>query len=80
LALRGGIVVTPIGVQQGGEIIAKYEGIDIVHLDADSTTTDFVMKFLEKVVAGVSAKLSGSGTLTAEARVLHRTPERDNEQ
>jgi hypothetical protein len=38
----GGIVVTPIGVQEGGEKIAKYEGIQIVHLDADSTTTDYV--------------------------------------
>src|SRR6478672_9696417 len=27
----GGIVVTPIGVQEGGRKIAKYEGIQIVH-------------------------------------------------
>ena len=46
----GGIVVTPIGVQEGGEKISKYEGIQIVHLDADSTTTDYVLKFLNNVV------------------------------
>jgi len=35
----GGIVVTPLGVQEGGQKIAEYEGIEIVHLDANSTTT-----------------------------------------
>ena len=62
----GGIVVTPIGVQQGGEKIAKYEGIEIIHLDADPTTTDYVLKFLDKVLLGVSDELRITDTFTAE--------------
>ena len=61
--------MTPIGVQQGGEKIAKYEGIDVIHLNKDATTTDFVLEFLERVFIGASAELRATGTLTAEAEV-----------
>ena len=71
----GGIVVTPIGVQEGGKKIAKYEGIEILHLDADSTTTDYVLKFLDKVFLGASCELRITDTftaeITAEAEVSH---------
>jgi hypothetical protein len=52
--------VTPIGVQQdGGEKIAK-DAIKVVHLDADSTTTDYVLKFLGSVFIGcVGAETDG---------------------
>jgi hypothetical protein len=65
----GGIVVTPIGVQEGGEKIAKYEGIEIVHLDANSTTTDYVLKFLDKVLHGASADMTVQFTVTADGYV-----------
>ncbi len=67
----GGIVVTPIGVQEGGKKIAKYEGIEEIHLDKDATTTDFVLEFLERVFIGRSAELRATGTLTAEVKVSH---------
>lgn len=70
LDAAGGIIVTPLGVQEGGRKLAEYEGIEIVHLDANSTMTDFVLEFLEKVIAGRSAKLSGTGTLAAEAHAV----------
>jgi hypothetical protein len=70
LGAERGIVVTPIGVQSGGEIVAKHEGIEIVRLNADATRTDFVIEFLEKVVNGASAHLHATGTLTAEAEVV----------
>lgn len=54
----GGIIVSPIGVQEGGEKIAKKDGIEIVHLDADSTTTDFVMEFLERVIGRLSVSFA----------------------
>jgi hypothetical protein len=66
----GGIVVTPIGVQEGGEKIAKHNGIDVVRLNEGATMTDFMMTFLEKVVAGGSAKFGGTGTLTAAIKVV----------
>jgi hypothetical protein len=66
----GGIVVTPIGVQEGGEKIAKYEGIEIVHLDANSTTTDYVLSFLDKVFIGASTVPTAvTVTLTAGGEV-----------
>ncbi len=50
----GGIVVTPIGVQRGGQIVAKSAGIEVVHLDANSTRTDYVLSFLHNVFVGVA--------------------------
>jgi hypothetical protein len=55
LGASGGIIVTPIGVQRGGQIIAEKEGIEIVHLDADSDATSYIMKFLGNVIVGVRA-------------------------
>jgi hypothetical protein len=52
LGASGGIVVTPIGVQRGGQLIAKAADIQIVHLDADSTTTGYLLKFLGNVFVG----------------------------
>ena len=52
LGASGGIVVTPIGVQQGGQLIAEAADIQIVHLDADSTTTGYLLKFLGNVFVG----------------------------
>jgi hypothetical protein len=70
LGAAGGIIVTPIGVQEGGVKIAKKEGIEIFHLDKDSTPTDFMLEGLKKVVAGRSANFGGTGTLTVEARAV----------
>jgi hypothetical protein len=62
----GGIVVTPLGVQDGGQIVAKSAGIEIIHLDADSTTTNYVLKFLDKVFLGASDEVRITDTFTAE--------------
>ena len=40
LGASAGIVVTLIGVQAGGRLIAKSADIGIVHLDENATTTD----------------------------------------
>lgn len=70
----GGIVVTPIGVQDGGQLVAKAEGIQIVHLDADSTTMDYVLKFLHSVFVGVSAATATAGAIAPEVKVTPPTP------
>ncbi len=58
----GGIVVTPIGVQRGGQLIAEAAGIQIVRLDADSTTTGYLLEFLGNVFIGVrGATLTPTG-------------------
>lgn len=70
LGAAGGIIATHIGVQSGGVKIAKSEGIDIFHVDKDSTPTDFKLEGLSKWLAGRSAPFAGHGdlTVTAEAR------------
>ncbi len=62
-----GIVVTPNGVQPGGEKIAAKEGIVIVCLGKDATTTDFKLETVDKVIEGRSAGLSGKGILSGTA-------------
>jgi hypothetical protein len=66
----GGIVVTPIGVQRGGKIVAKSASIEVVHLDANSTTTDYVLNFLNNVFIGASTvPMTVTVSLTAEGKV-----------
>jgi hypothetical protein len=48
----GGIVVTPIGVQRGGQLIADAENIHVVQLDADTTNSSYLLQFLGNVVVG----------------------------
>ncbi|MCU1701345.1 MAG: hypothetical protein JWR34_7408 [Mycobacterium sp.] len=63
--------MTPIGLQEGGEIAANYEGIEVTNLDADAdaTTTDYVLKFLERVFIGASTipmVVTATATATVE--------------
>lgn len=58
-------MVTPIGVQGGGQIVAKSAGIEVVHLDANSTT-DYVLKFLNKVFLGVTSPVTITDTAVFE--------------
>lgn len=66
----GGIVVTPLGVQKGGQLVAQSADINVVHLDADATRTDYVVTFLKKVLIGRSFALHVTPTVTAAAAVL----------
>jgi hypothetical protein len=70
----GGIVVTPIGVQEGGQLIAKSADIQIVHLDADSTTTNYILKFLGSVIIGVSPARMTVVTFAPEVKITEPAP------
>ncbi|MCJ8503163.1 hypothetical protein [Desulfatitalea alkaliphila] len=50
----GGILVSPIGLQEGAKKVAAKAGIHEVLLDPNSTTTDYVLKFLHHVCLGFS--------------------------
>jgi hypothetical protein len=66
----GGRIVTPLGAQKGGEIVGRYEGIHVIRLDESSTTTDYVLEFLNKVHIGASAKpLTITATITGDGVV-----------
>ena len=64
----GAILVSPLGFQAGARKVAAAEGIEEILLDANSTRTDYMLRFLNNVMAGVS--LRGEGTLTATGTVI----------
>lgn len=45
----GGAVVTPVGLQEGAEKIAKAEKITVVKLSEDSTPAQYAVEFLGKL-------------------------------
>jgi hypothetical protein len=64
----GGILVSPLGFQEGAKKIAAAEGIQEVFMDATSTRSDYVLKFLNHIFAGIS--LTATATVTATAEVI----------
>jgi hypothetical protein len=54
----GGILVSPIGLQEGAKKVAAKSGIVEVVLDQNSTTTDYVLKFLNRVCLGFSENVN----------------------
>ena len=62
----GGIVVSPLGVQSGAQLIAAAEGIITVQLHGDSTPTEFAMQFLNKIFVGIHEHLNASDSCDAE--------------
>jgi hypothetical protein len=59
---RGGILVSPIGLQEGAKKVAEKSGIAEVVLDQNSTSTDYILKFLNRVCIGFSDTASVSVT------------------
>jgi len=53
----GGIIVSPLGLQEGAQKVAVAENIVEVHLDENSTPEQFVMSFFDKVMIGVTDTL-----------------------
>ncbi|MFZ1080770.1 MAG: hypothetical protein WAO19_02460 [Candidatus Kryptoniota bacterium] len=49
---EGGIIVSPLGLQEGGSKIAQSENIVSVRLDENSTTKSYVLQFLNNCFAG----------------------------
>jgi hypothetical protein len=49
----GGIIISPLGLQSGAQIVANAENIINVKLDKDSTPTEFSMQFLNKIFVGM---------------------------
>jgi hypothetical protein len=60
----GGIIVSPLGLQEGAAGVAAAEQIISVELTADSTPTEFAIQFLNKLCLGISAKSTSSTSAT----------------
>ena len=69
LGAEGGIVVTPIGLQEGARRIAEAERIITVRLDPTSTRTDYVIDFLNQVMIGMSLSLAATAAMSFGAEV-----------
>lgn len=55
---EGGIVVSPLELQKGAKKVAEHEGIQHVILDPNSTTTDYMLKFLNQIFVGISETIT----------------------
>ena len=62
----GGIIVSPFGLQKGARIVASAENILEVCLDPDSTPQDFAMRFLNKLMVGISQTIGLLASIDAE--------------
>lgn len=62
----GGILVSPLGFQEGAKKVAAAENIHEFFMGPDSTSTDYAVKFLSTVFIGATGhiKLTGSATLS----------------
>jgi len=52
----GAIVISPLPLQSGAKILAESQGITHIRLSDDSTTTDYVLRFLARTFYGVSSE------------------------
>jgi hypothetical protein len=62
---EGGILVSPLGLQKGAKKIAKSANIIEVKMDENSTTLDYILRFLDKIKVGRHGKLNFKGSLKA---------------
>lgn len=63
---QGGIIVSPLGLQEGAQKIANAERIVNVKLNHDCTPYEFVMQFLNKIFIGLQERISLKDEMTAK--------------
>ncbi len=49
---RGGIIVTPLGIQTGAELVARAANIHTVKLDPSSTAGNYIIEFMNQIRIG----------------------------
>jgi hypothetical protein len=67
---QGGIIVSPLDLQSGAKKVAAYSHVQYVTLDPKSTTSDFMMSFLNQIFVGRTETVAA---LTAYMLRLFRT-------
>lgn len=60
----GGILVSPLGFQEGAKKVAAAENITEFLMGPDSTSTDYVVKFLNTVFIGMTGHMRLTGHVT----------------
>ncbi|MDP2370667.1 hypothetical protein [Rhodoferax sp.] len=66
----GGVVVSPLPLQRGAELVAKSVGIEHVRLSADSTATDYLAEYMGRRFIGVSVVESANLSDSCDAVVV----------
>jgi hypothetical protein len=64
----GGIIVSPLGLQDGAEKVATAENIVSAQLDENSTRHEYVLRFLNKIMVGLADSVSFRDSLEVELR------------
>jgi len=64
----GGILVSPLGLQEGAKKVAANASIIEVVLSQDSTTTDYMLSFLSQIHIGFSETVHITDHMVAELR------------
>jgi hypothetical protein len=70
LGAAGAVVVSPLPLQQGAALVARYAGIQHVRLTPDSTTESYVAEFLGRRFLGASIHESVIATDSCDAQVI----------
>jgi hypothetical protein len=65
---EGGIIVSPLGLQEGAERVAAAENIVSVQLNEKSTQHEYVLRFLNKIMIGLHDTISFKEALEIEVR------------
>jgi len=69
----GGIIVSPLGIQEGAAKIAASENILNVQLDANCTPSEFTMKFLNRLMISIEERLGIGDSCSIEVFTKCRT-------
>ena len=65
VSAHGGILVSPLGLQDGAKKVAAHANIVEVTLTPESTTTDYVMRFLNQIHVGMSESAQATDECSA---------------
>jgi hypothetical protein len=68
---EGGIIVSPLGLQEGAERVTAAENIVNVQLSEDSTQHEYVLRFLNKIMIGIHDTLNYKESVEFEVRDRH---------
>jgi len=60
---KGGIIVTPMELQKGAEIVTAHEGIKHVILNKTSTNSDYIFQFLNQIFVGITDKVTTTDSI-----------------
>ncbi len=63
---KGGLIVSPLGLQKGAKKIAKAENIVSVELSEDATPESYLLKFLNKLFGKLSDGVTMSDSVTGK--------------